>query len=157
MAIVSENVKRLIQKEGLFVVGTSDKKGISNLSPRTAYFLSTSGEIYWLELFKHKTYHNIKSNPWCSIAVFDKRRLGGYQIKGTAGLVKDKKSKEDITVRIIDRLTRQHKQRIIKATKKPGLVRFTPKILYSLNPNEMASAPLEMKATKESLSASNMD
>jgi len=157
MVLIPDKIKKLVQKEHLFVVGTCDKKGISNVSPRTTYFLAPDNAIYWLELFKHKTYRNLTANPWCSIAVFDKRRLGGYQIKGKAELVVDKKQKTEITTRIIDRLTRQHKQRILGASKRPSLVKFTPKIFYSLNPNELADSPLGIEATEESLNAASMN
>lgn len=156
MVIIPEKVKKLIQKEQMLVVGTSDKKGICNVSPRTTYLLAPDNTIYWLELFKHKTYRNFQANPWCSVAVFDKKRLAGYQIKGKASIVTDKKSKGEITARIVDRLTRQHRQRILKQNKSPALVKFTPKIFYSLNPNELADSPLGLEATEESLNAANM-
>jgi predicted pyridoxine 5'-phosphate oxidase superfamily flavin-nucleotide-binding protein len=156
MVLIPEKIKQLIRKEKAFVVGTADKMGIPNVSPRTTFFLAPDGAIYWLELFKHKTYRNFQKNPWCSITVFDKKRLGGYQIKGKVQVVIDKKTRSDITVRIIDRLAREHKQRILKENKKPHLVKFVPKIFYSLNPNELSDSPLGLEATEESLNAANI-
>ncbi|HEX9846598.1 MAG TPA: pyridoxamine 5'-phosphate oxidase family protein [Candidatus Nitrosotenuis sp.] len=156
MVLVPDKVKKLIQKEQILVVGSSDKTGISNVSPRTTYYLGTDGSIYWLELFKHKTYRNFQKNPWCSIAVFDKKRLVGYQLKGKATIVTDKKSKNEIVIKIVDKLTRLHRQRILKQNKKPNLVKFTPNIVYSLNPNELTDSPLVLDATDESLNTANM-
>jgi nitroimidazol reductase NimA-like FMN-containing flavoprotein (pyridoxamine 5'-phosphate oxidase superfamily) len=156
VVLVPDKVKKLIQKEQILVVGSSDKTGISNVSPRTTYYLGTDGSIYWLELFKHKTYRNFQKNPWCSIAVFDKKRLVGYQLKGKATIVTDKKSKNEIVIKIVDKLTRLHRQRILKQNKKPNLVKFTPNIVYSLNPNELTDSPLVLDATDESLNTANM-
>lgn len=156
VVLVPDKVKKLIQKEQILVVGSSDKTGISNVSPRTTYYLGTDGSIYWLELFKHKTYRNFQKNPWCSVAIFDKKRLIGYQLKGKATIVTDKKSKNDIIIKIVDKLTRLHRQRILKQNKKPNLVKFTPSIVYSLNPNELTDSPLALDATDESLNTSNM-
>lgn len=155
MVLIPDRIKHLIRTQGVFVVATADKAGICNVSPRNTFLLDSDGLIYWLELFRHKTYRNFQKNPWCSIAVFDKKRLGGYQIKGKAIIVADKKQKSEIITRITDRLTRQHKQRILKH-KSPSLVRFTPKIFYSLNPNEIADSPLGLEATEESLNAADM-
>jgi hypothetical protein len=156
VVLVPDKVKKLIQKEQILVVGSSDKTGISNVSPRTTYYLGTDGSIYWLELFKHKTYRNFQQNPWCSVAVFDKKRLIGYQLKGKATIVTDKKSKNEIVIKIVDKLTRLHRQRILKQNKKPNLVKFTPNIIYSLNPNELTDSPLVLDATDESLNNANM-
>lgn len=156
MVLIPDKITRLIRKEQLFVVATADTSGICNVSPRTTFFLSSDGTIFWLELFKHKTYRNFQKNPWCSIAVFDKKRLGGYQIKGKASIVKDGKLASEISTKIIDRLTRQHKQRILKHTDRPVVVRFVPKMVYSLNPNELADSPLGLEGTEESLNAANM-
>lgn len=156
MVLIPDKIMQLIRKENMLIVGSSDEKGLCNVSPRTTFLLDSDGSIYWLELFKHKTYRNLQKNPWCSIAVFDKKKIAGYQIKGKIALIKDRKLRSEISIRIIDRLTRQHKQRIFKENKKPNLVKFTPKIVYSLNPNELADSPLGIEATNESLNAADM-
>lgn len=156
MVLVPDKIKELIRKERVLIVGSSSKTGICNVSPRTTFYLDKDGSIYWLELFKHKTYRNFQQNPWCSIAVFDKKRLAGYQLKGQATTVKDKKSKNEITIKIVDKLTRLHRQRILKQNKKPNLVKFTPKIIYSLNPNELTDSPLILDATDEALNTADM-
>lgn len=156
MVLIPDKIIHLIRKENVLIVGSSDVKGICNVSPRTTFLLDSDGSIYWLELFKHKTYRNIQKNPWCSIAVFDKKKIVGYQIKGKVTLVKDRKLRSEITVKIIDRLTRQHRQRILAENKRPSLAKFTPKIVYSLNPNELADSPLGIEATNESLNAADM-
>ncbi len=156
MVLIPDKITQLIRKETVLIVGSSDEKGLCNVSPRTTFFLDSDGSIYWFELFKHKTYRNFQKNPWCSIAVFDKKKIAGYQIKGKATLIKDRKLRSEISMKIIDRLTRQHRQRILKENEKPNLVKFTPKIVYSLNPNELADSPLVIEATNESLNAADM-
>lgn len=158
MVIIPNKVKQMIQRQQIIIVGSADKSGLSNVSPRTSFYLDNDGSIYWLELFKHKTFRNFQKNPWCSIAVFDKKKLAGYQLKGKISLVSDKKIKQEITIRIIDKLTRLHKQRILKHTnnKLPNIIKFTAQIIYSLNPNELADSPLELDAKNESLKAADM-
>ena len=158
MVAIPSKVKRMIQRQQLILVGSADNSGLSNVSPRTSFYLDQNGSIYWLELFKHKTFRNLQKNPWCSIAVFEKKKLAGYQLKGKIEIMSDKKTKQEITIKIIDKLTRLHKQRILKHTnsKIPNVIKFTAQIIYSLNPNELADSPLELNANNESVKAANM-
>jgi uncharacterized pyridoxamine 5'-phosphate oxidase family protein len=156
MVLVPDKIKHLIRKEQILIVGSSNKTGICNVSPRTTFYFGKDGSIYWLELFEHKTYRNFQKNPWCSVAVFDKKRLVGYQLKGKAKTVTDKKLKNEITIKIIDKLTRLHRTRILKQNKKPNLVKFTASIIYSLNPNELTDSPLVLDATDDVLNTANI-
>ncbi|TBR06897.1 MAG: pyridoxamine 5'-phosphate oxidase family protein [Candidatus Nitrosotenuis sp.] len=156
--MISSKVKQMIQRQQIIIVGSADKSGLSNVSPRTSFYVDQDGSIYWLELFKHKTFRNFQKNSWCSIAIFDKKKLSGYQLKGKIKIISDKKTKQEITIKIIDKLTRLHRQRVLKYTndKIPNVIKFTTKIVYSLNPNELADSPLELDADNESMKSSNM-
>jgi len=154
---IPDKIKQLIAKERILIVGTS-QKGITNVSPRTAFHIDQNGTIYWLEIFRHKTFRNISKNSWCTIAVFDKKNLTGYQLKGKATLVTDRKLRSQITMTIIDRLTRLHKQRILRQTKnrRTNIVKFSAKLVFSLNPNELADSPIIVDANNESLRAADL-
>lgn len=156
MVAIPTKVEKLIKKEKVLVVGSASKNGISNVSPRTTFYLSKDGSIYWLELFKHKSYRNLVQNPWCSVVVFDKKAFQGYQIKGKATTVTNKKLKDEITIKIMDQLKTLHKKQIVKRSKSPNLIKFLPKIVYSLNPNELTDSPLALDSTDESLSTADM-
>lgn len=156
MKSIPDKVIQLIRKERILIVGSTNKK-ICNVSPRTIFHLDKDGSIYWLEIFKHKTFRNLQKNPWCTVAVFDKRGLTGYQLKGKATILTNGVISERISLKIIDILTRLHKQQILAKSKiKPSLVKFTPKIVFSLNPNELADSPLVIDANDESFKASDL-
>ena len=158
MVAIPSKVKQMIHRQQLILVGSADKSGLSNVSPRTSFYIDQDGSIYWLELFRHKTFRNFQKNPWCSIAVFEKKKLTGYQLKGKIEIVSDKKIKQEIIIKIVDKLTRLHRQRILKHTnnKTPNIIKFTAQIVYSLNPNELADSPLELDANNESMKTANM-
>jgi uncharacterized pyridoxamine 5'-phosphate oxidase family protein len=157
MLSIPEKAKKLIIKEQVIIVGTS-QKGIVNVSPRTSFHIDQNGMIYWLEIFKHKTFRNISKNHWCSIAVYDKKKLVGYQLKGKATFVTDRKIKSQLFRTIVDKLTRLHKQRILRQIKnrRPNIVQFSAKLVFSLNPNEFADSPLIVNANDESFKAADM-
>lgn len=158
MVAIPSKVKQMIRRQQIIIVGSADKSGLPNVSPRTSFYLDQDGSIYWLEFFKHKTFRNFQKNSWCSVTIFEKQKLTGYQLKGKIKIIADKKTKQEIMIRIIDKLTRLHKQRILKHAndKTLSVVKFTAQILYSLSPNEIADSPLELDANNESLKTANI-
>ena len=153
--LIPDKIQKLIKQQQILLIGTVNK-GICNISPRTSFHLDADGSVYWLELFRHKTLRNLQKNHWCTIAVFDKKRLIGYQLKGKASLVSDRKTKLQMKLKIIDKLTRLHKQRILRQSARPNLVRFVPQIIFSLNPNELADSALMISADVQSFRASDL-
>ena len=103
----------MILGQQMIVVASVDKNGISNISPRTTFTI-LDDVIYWIELFRHKSLKNFQDNDWVSVATFDKENLEGFQLKGKVIMLDDEKKRKNISLRIIDKLTRLHKERILK-------------------------------------------
>tara|TARA_B100000929_G_scaffold125454_1_gene99400 strand:- start:304 stop:813 length:510 start_codon:yes stop_codon:yes gene_type:complete len=150
MVKIPNHVKEMILDQQMIVVASVDKNGISNISPRTTFTI-TDDIIYWIELFKHKSFVNFQDNNWVSIAVFDKENLEGFQLKGKVVMLRDEKKRENISLRIIDKITRLHKERILAqiGNKIPHIVSFKPVIVYSSSPVVGADIPLVTDADPE--------
>jgi predicted pyridoxine 5'-phosphate oxidase superfamily flavin-nucleotide-binding protein len=150
MVSIPEDVKKMIREQQVIIVGTADHTGLTNISPRSTFHVRDD-EIYWFELFKHKSYYNFKQNPWVSVAIFDTKKLSGYQMKGKVSVVDDKSESYRIRLRIIDRLTRLNKEKTLKLTSKHDykIIKFTPKVIYTLNPFEFADVPVVLDADIE--------
>jgi len=133
----------MILGQQMIVVASVDKNGISNISPRTTFTI-LDDIIYWIELFRHKSFVNFQDNDLVSVAAFDKENLEGFQLKGRVVMLHDEKKREDISLRIIDKLTRLHKERILKqlGNKVPTIASFKPFIIYSSNPVELTDIPM---------------
>ena len=133
----------MILDQQMIIVASVDKNGISNISPRTTFTI-LDDVIYWIELFRHKSLKNFQDNDWVSVATFDKENLEGFQLKGKVIMLDDEKKRKNISLRIIDKLTRLHKERILKqlGTKIPNIASFKPVIVYSSSPVEAADIPL---------------
>ena len=150
MIKIPSKVKKMILGQQMIVVASVDKNGISNISPRTTFTI-TDDIIYWIELFRHKSFVNFQYNNWVSIAVFDKENLEGFQLKGKVVMLRDEKKRENISLRIIDKITRLHKERILAqiGNKIPHIVSFKPVIVYSSSPVVGADIPLVTDADPE--------
>ena len=127
----------------MIVVSSVDENNMPNISPRTTFTI-TDDVIYWIELFRHKSFENFQNSDWISVASFDKEKLKGFQLKGKVTMLQDEEKKKNISLQIIDKLTRLHKERILKqlGNNLPTIASFKPFIIYSSNPVELTDVPL---------------
>ena len=138
MTMLTAEVQEMLSKQKFIVVGSVDPNGLCNISRRTSFYYSKDA-IYWLDFFKHKSQGNLKTIPWASIAVFDKKELKGFQLKGKVSFVTDEKEKSKITDIIIRSSTGKTSSKIferISQNKTPNVLMFTAKAIYSLDPKE---------------------
>ncbi len=137
MVKISKEIKEFIEEQGVFVVGTIGGSNIPNISPRI-FFRINDEVIYWLDFFKHKSYKNMKINPWVTIAVFNKVDLKGYQFRGTVSFITDEPTKTEIRNSIIKTTLERNLSEKVKSlsNKEAEIIQFETKVCYSLNPEE---------------------
>ncbi len=140
MVTIPSEIKEFIEKQGIFAVGTIGANNIPNVSPRI-FFRIDEDAIYWLDFFKHKSYKNIQANPWVTISVFNKDDLKGFQFRGIVSFITDELTKSEIKESIIKRILEENSSEKIKKLSEKievQLIRFEPKVCYSLNPDEFS-------------------
>ena len=144
----------MLRTQKFIVVGSVDLNGVANISPRTAFYFSEDS-VFWLDFFKHKSHINFKSLPWVSIAVFDKMKLKGYQMKGKVSFVEEQKQK----TKLIDIITRSATGKTsakifegLNKDKSPDVIVFKPRAIYSLDPEEYAGRALVLDTDGETVS-----
>jgi len=143
MVTIPLEIQEMMRKQKVIVVGSVDLNGVANISPRTAFYFSNDA-IYWLDFFKHKSQGNFKSLPWVSIAVIDKKKLSGFQLKGKVSFVTDQKEKMRITDIVSRSATGKTSAKIFEqmSQKTPDVIMFVPKAIYSLSPQEESGRAL---------------
>jgi hypothetical protein len=140
MVTIPNEIKEFIEKQGIFVVGTIGANNIPNVSPRI-FFRVDEDAIYWLDFFKHKSYKNIQANPWVTISVFNKDDLKGFQFRGIVSFITDEPTRSEIKESIIKKILEKNSSEKIKKLSEKievQLIRFEPKVCYSLNPDEFS-------------------
>jgi predicted pyridoxine 5'-phosphate oxidase superfamily flavin-nucleotide-binding protein len=137
MVKISKEIKEFIEGQGVFVVGTIGGNNLPNISPRI-FFRIDDEVIYWLDFFKHKSYKNIKINPWVTIAVFNKDEMKGYQFRGIVSFITDEPTKTEIKNSIIQTTLGRNQSDKVKSlsTKEAEIIQFEIKVCYSLDPEE---------------------
>ena len=144
MVAIPFEIQEIMRKQKVIVVGSVDLNGVANLSPRTAFYFSENA-IYWLDFFKHKSQGNFRSLPWVSVAVFDKNKLKGFQLKGKVSFITDQKEKMRITDIVTRSATGKTSAKIFEQmsqNKTPDVIMFVPKAVYSLSPQEESGRAL---------------
>jgi hypothetical protein len=142
MVTINSDVKRMMNTQKMILVGTSNKQGIPNVSPRSSFYVDKD-TIYWYEIFKHKSYDNFMTNNWVSVAVVDNFDFSGYQLKGHVKIITDKEDYFYADTRISKNLPKNHEEYVRKLISEHNvkIIQFQPLVLYSLNPVEFEKAP----------------
>jgi len=140
MVKIPNEIKEFIEEQGIFALGTMGVNNLPNISPRI-FFRVDEDLIYWLDFFKHKSYKNIQTNPWVTISVFNKENLEGFQFRGIVSYIENELVKSEIINSIIKKTLEKNSSEKIKKLgekKEVDLIKFEPKVCYSLNPEEFS-------------------
>lgn len=144
MVTIPEDLRKMLKEQKFIVVGSVDPNGVANVSPRTAFYF-VDDVIYWLDFFKHKSQGNFQVIPWISVSVFDKEKLRGFQMKGKVSFVTADSNKKRITEAISRSVTGKTSSKVferLSQNKKPEVIAFQPRVIYSLSPEEESGKPI---------------
>jgi len=114
MLKLKDEIIHFLHKENYTVVSTIDKTGAIHNSCKGIVDIDPNGKIYLLDLYKQRTYDNLKKNPNISITVVNEHSFRGYCIKGKAELVDANKFGSDTMKAWEKKITGRISQRIIK-------------------------------------------
>jgi predicted pyridoxine 5'-phosphate oxidase superfamily flavin-nucleotide-binding protein len=140
MVNIPKEIREFIEKQGIFVVGTTGRNGLPNVSPRI-FFRVDDDVIYWLDFFKHKSYRNFQANHWVTISIFNKDELKGFQFRGIVSFVTDESTRSHIRESIVEKTLEKNtspKIKTLSEKKEITVIQFEPKVCYSLDPDEFS-------------------
>jgi predicted pyridoxine 5'-phosphate oxidase superfamily flavin-nucleotide-binding protein len=134
MVKVTDEIVQLIIREGnVVLVGSVDRLGNPNISPRYVMAILEDEKIVFADAFMNKTFANIQSWPKVTVAIVDKANRGGFQLKGDVEEVDD----PDVVTQA------QHKLKDLGfPTTHPIVWALNIKEIYSIKPSESSKNPL---------------
>ena len=134
MVKVNDEIVQLIIKQGnVVLVGSVDRMGTPNISPRYVMAILEDEKIVFADAYMNKTYANVKSWPKITVAIVDQANRAGFQLKGDA---------EEITDPAV---TAQATQKLKALGFKSGpatVWALDVKEIYSIKPSEKSKEPL---------------
>lgn len=87
MGKITEEMKTMIEKQGLVFSATASKDGAPNVSPKGSIRVWDENTLLFVERNSPRTTRNLKENPRMALVVLDKEKSRGYQFKGNVELV----------------------------------------------------------------------
>ena len=96
MKKVSIDIMRFFQEQSYVVVSTIDRDGSLHNSCKGLVKINSRGLVYLLDLYKGKTYENLKNNTHISITAVDEHKFVGYCLKGKAKEIRLEKVRSEI-------------------------------------------------------------
>ena len=114
---LSDNIVQFFQDQGFAIVSTIDREGLPHNSCKGIVSIGKNSLVYLLDLYKRKTYNNLRSNPHISITVVDEHKFLGYCLKGKAKILTENKFSPYIIKAWEKKITSRLARRLIKNIK----------------------------------------
>ena len=87
MAIITDDMRRVIQATRLCFAATVDADGTPNLSPKSSLMVHDDDHLVFANIASPNTAANLRRNPAIEINAIDMFARRGYRFKGTAELM----------------------------------------------------------------------
>ena len=111
---LSDELVHFLHRQGHTVISTIDTDGSIHNSCKGIVEKDKEGKIYLLDLYKQRTYENLKNNNHITLAVVDEHKFVGYCLKGKASIVDEKTVHSDTIKAWEKKITSRISQRILK-------------------------------------------
>ncbi len=114
MKRLTDDIARFFQDQGCVIVSSIDKNGFPHNSCKGIVKIEPSGRVYLLDVYRAKTYENLKRNPHISITAIDEHKFTGYCLKGKVEIVPQEELGLEIVKAWEDRIASRLTQRLLK-------------------------------------------
>ena len=111
---IPQDVVEFFQEKGCVIVSSIDPKGLPHSSCKGIIEIKPDGRVYLLDVYKQKTFQNLKRNSHVSITALDEHRFIGYSLKGKARIIAGEKLPPKILKSWEARISGRITQRLIR-------------------------------------------
>lgn len=117
MKVLSDDIVNFLERQGFTIVSTLDAEGKIHCAAKGIVGIEKKGKVFLIDLYKAKTFKNLKTNPTISITSVDEHLFVGYTLKGRAKIVDRDKIKSHIIKAWEERVIKRISKRVIKSIK----------------------------------------
>ena len=114
MARLSDDIIRFFMHQHFVIVSTFDRGGFPHTSCKGVVKVGQDGKLYLLDLYKARTYENLRHNSRISVTAVDEHKFKGYCLKGKAKIIKASSIKSHIIRAWEEKITARISHRIVK-------------------------------------------
>lgn len=114
MRQLSSEIISFFNNQGFTIISSIDEDGSPHNACKGLVKIDATGRVYLLDLYRGKTYTNLKANPHISVTAVDEHRFKGYCLKGKAIMVSKNDLPKDLIAAWEDRITSRLTKRVLK-------------------------------------------
>jgi len=114
MKKLKEEIVRFFHNQGFVIVSTIDKNGFAHCACKGIVKIEPCGRVYLLDVYRKKTFENLKINPRITITAVDEHKFSGYCLKGKMQMLPEGKIKDELVKAWEERITSRLTQRLLK-------------------------------------------
>ena len=114
MKRLSDVIVSFFENQGFVIVSTIDTNKSIHNSCKGIVKIEHKGTVYLLDLYRARTFFNLKRNPHISITAVDEHGFKGYCLKGQARLLKQKEIDSRLIKAWEDKITNRITARLLK-------------------------------------------
>ena len=111
---ISSSVKNLLNKQHFVIVSSLNENGTIHTAAKGVVEVDPNGKIFILDVYKARTYKNIKNNPHVTLTSIDEKNYRGYSIRGKAGVIKEDNLPKDKLKTWHEKVSKRIAKRIIR-------------------------------------------
>ena len=155
MKKLPEEVINFFHNQSFVIVNTVDQQGYPHSSCKGIVKINHTGKVYLLDLYRGKTFENLKNNPQVSITAVDEHKFHGFSLKGRAMMQPEGKLDSLLNKAWEERITSRITQRLLKNVRgeegmkhHPEALLPQPKYLIAMEVEEIIDlTPQHLKKT----------
>ncbi|MBM3247875.1 MAG: pyridoxamine 5'-phosphate oxidase family protein [Candidatus Omnitrophica bacterium] len=114
MKKLDSGIVAFFRNQGFVIVSTIDEDSSIHNSCKGIVRIDSKGLVYLFDLYKAKTFQNLKNNSTISLTAVDEHKFQGYCLKGRAKIVETESLGSDILALWDDKITSRATKRVIK-------------------------------------------
>jgi general stress protein 26 len=115
--MLTDDIIQFFQKQNFTVISTIDRNGWLHNSCKGMIKMNKNGRVYLLDLYKARTYENLKHNSHIAVTAVDEHRFRGFCLKGKARIISGERVKPQIIKAWEKKLNNRITQRVLKNLK----------------------------------------
>lgn len=114
MKRLNTEIMQFLHNQSFVIVSTIDKDGSPHNACKGIVKIDRIGRVYLLDLYRQKTYENLRRDRRISITAVDEHKFKGYCLKGKAKTLPETNLRSHIIKTWEDRITSRLTQRVLK-------------------------------------------
>jgi len=114
MSLLTKEIISFFKNQGFVIMSTIDQDGVPHSSCKDIMDIEPDDKIYLLDVYRAKTFANLRNNQKASITAVNEHKFKGYCLKGEAKIVDSHELKPEIFKAWEDRITSRMTARVLK-------------------------------------------